>query len=65
MSSLQEQLDTKKYYESLDAEKDMSGKMYYCGVCKFKTPANECLSTQENRESYKLCEKAYLALQKW
>ena len=63
MSGLQEQLDVKKYYESLEAEKDMSGKMYYCGACKFRSKEGECLTTQENRASHDLCKNAYLALQ--
>lgn len=64
MSSLQEQLDLKKYYESLEAEKDMSGKMHYCGGCKFRSEEGECLTTQENRVSHDICRDAYLALKK-
>lgn len=55
----QAQLDKIKYEESIIAQRDLSGKMFYCDMCD-KTDSNfNCLVAQEERESGCLCAKAY------
>lgn len=58
----QKALDKKKYGASTMLERDMSGEMPYCDFCMCQAVSgNEktCNSTQENREQFLWCAKAY------
>ena len=60
----QKSLDKKKWLDSEIAERDLSGSMYYCTYCAGTEGYERCCYSQEEREQYNLCAKAYNRLQR-
>lgn len=58
----QEELDKKKYYSSLTARTDMSGKMEWCKGCLFRNDRHECDIPHEVRKDYRVCERQHFNL---
>ena len=54
----QKSLDKSKWLCSERDNKDLSGKMVYCTLCRHQTK-DGCNAAQEERESKCLCAKAY------
>lgn len=55
LNELQKQLDEKKYFESQVARQDLSGKMFYCETCIFKSKEQTCELTNESRVANCVC----------
>lgn len=60
----QEELDKKKYYSSLTARTDMSGKMEWCKGCLFRNDRHECDIPYEVRNEFNVCARQYYQLKK-
>lgn len=60
----QQELDKKKYYSSLTARTDMSGKMEFCKDCLFKGEMPSCVIDHETREQFSVCARQYFKLEK-
>ena len=60
----QEELDKKKYYSSLTARTDMSGKMEWCKGCLFRNDKHECEIPHEVRKDYNVCARQFNKLEK-
>lgn len=58
LDNTQKMLDRLKWEESEKQGVDMSGIMVICDYCD-KCSTNTCLATQEEREKYYYCAKAY------
>lgn len=59
MKELQKNLDKRKYFESINNNCDMSGKMPYCKFCALQSMFG-CTINQNIREDLKQCAKSYL-----
>lgn len=61
----QKKLDLKKWFASIEAGKDMGGKMDYCEGCQKLHPIGDsCNATQADRENLTLCATNYNRLDK-
>jgi hypothetical protein len=54
----QKWLDRKKWEESYDSKKDMSGAMAYCEFCEYQV-MKQCTEDQPYREQECACARAY------
>ena len=54
----QMRLDYQKYFESINKDCDMSGKMQYCAYCKYNKDG-ACIAEQKTRMEETLCAKAF------
>ena len=64
LENTQKMLDKQKWVESEQQGHDMSGCMLYCQYCdkadhSHPTENGKCYATQEEREKYYYCAKAY------
>jgi hypothetical protein len=59
LDNTQKMLDKQKWVESEQQGYDMSGCMLYCKHCEKCLSNSKCEATQEEREKYYLCAKAY------
>jgi hypothetical protein len=55
----QKSLDEKKYIESEQQGKDMSGAMPWCASCPQKAELDTCVAPHESRVLSSLCARAY------
>lgn len=59
----QEELNLKKYNQSILAHCDMSGKTDFCKGCLFKTDLPCCAMDHETRQKYTVCARNFFRLE--
>lgn len=63
LAEKQEELDLKKYNQSLLAHCDMSGKTEYCKGCLLRTTLPSCVIDHETRKRFSVCARNFFRLE--
>ena len=58
LKDAQERCDKKKFVDSMEANRDLSGSMDYCAKCKFEL-GGTCVISHEERVKNNACGAAY------
>jgi hypothetical protein len=63
LTEKQDELDLKKYNQSLLAHCDMSGKTEYCKGCLLRTTLPSCVIDHETRKRFSVCARNFFRLE--